>query len=191
MSNTPPNKKTATVEIVELYNSLHAIQQKFNALQASYRRLASIWLLATFSAIGYIWTNTLPDGVNSATVIGGVFILSGIGNCLLWMVDIGVYQKLLSSVFSQGLEMEMQYEIPQIHHKMRELFDGKGASRTLALFYSLPSSIFTGLGIFLCWTQHFNFTSGEKTVAALLCTALTVLIFTIIMKSSESVNTET
>ena len=179
-------RQVLTPEIATLYSEISSAQQKFNELQASYRRLASVWLLATFSAVGYMWTNATPEGMNPLVFIGAILVLSGIGNLLLWILDVGVYQNLLRAYFIEGLSLEKSYKLPQVHHQMNNVFKGKGVAAPLSLFYAIPSSSLISTGLFLIATNLKNIESMCQLTIGLFCIALSVILFIFISRASRT-----
>lgn len=175
-------------EIVSLYISINTAEQNFNEIQSSYRRLASVWLLATFSAVGYILTNSLSLSIDENMLIGLILLSGGIGNLLIWLVDLLFYQRLLHSHFKEGLSLETAYKLPKIRHKMISVLDGKGASFKLYLFYAIPASVMIASGAYpLIKSCIFKYVTQvySATLAALASILILVLTFELIRRRSS------
>lgn len=183
-ASEPDQRKPVTIEIATVYAALNETEQKFNELQSSYRRLASIWLLATFSAIGYIWSNQLPTGIEANLVIGTIIALSGVGNFLLWLVDIGVYQKLLSATYVEGIKFEQEYKLPRIRKNMSKIFNGKNVSRRLSLFYVIPTSLMLPFGLFTVGREYFDASGHVLILMGLGAVVLSAIIFVLMRRAS-------
>ena len=131
-------------EVITLYQDLHQGEQHFNRIQADYRRMASLWLLAVFSGVGFILTKPLTFDISPWVLVAGVSGAGTIGLLLIWGLDILVYHRLLSCYFSQALDLEQRYRfLPQIRQAMlkSQNMGQQGALPRLALFYSLPIAL--------------------------------------------------
>lgn len=139
-------------QVAELNKSLTDQEKHFNQLCGEYRKLASVWLLATFSAIGFALTKKeiLPF---SSDLFMALLCYAGIlGMLMLWNMDIGVYHRLLDACFSEGLKLEEQYpQLPQVRHNMMKLHAGRGVQPRVNWFYNLPTLL---LLVVATWYMH-------------------------------------
>ena len=93
----------------EIYRSLSGFEERFNASQAEVKKLASAWMLVTFSAFAFIVRGELSADkmlIDSAPLLAVIAVASNVGLVSLWIVDQLVYQRLITAVFKIGLELE-------------------------------------------------------------------------------------
>lgn len=110
----------------------------FNNLQAKYRTMASGWLLATFSAIGFVIVNHIENGFE-LLIVAGIAAAGCIGIVLLWVVDLLVYHRLLDSCFIEGLILEELYPwLPPFRNNMMKTQKGEGVLFRIVGFYLGP-----------------------------------------------------
>jgi len=137
----PSQKQELNSEIISLYTDIGGMEKHFNDLQGAYRKLASLWLLATISGIGYFLFD-LDISLSARLGLIALALLGGfVGTGLIWNLDILVYQKLLQACFVEGKSLEERYRLPQIRHRMEQSQIGRRASHRLMLFYAIPMSI--------------------------------------------------
>lgn len=137
-----------------MYQEAALGERHFNELQSVYRRIASLWLLATFTGSGFIVikSSTLSIDPYIAGLI--LYTSSSCGLFLLWCVDLLVYHRLLDSHFYAALNLERRYGwLPRIRHSMRMTPNLTGLSRggnlsRVAIFYAIPISILVLASIF-------------------------------------------
>jgi hypothetical protein len=127
--------------IVRIYLSLGEAERQFNNIQNAYRLLASTWLLATLAGIGFMLSTPAPHLALERNLVCALIALSGAASILiLWIVDIRVYQRLLSRCFFEGMAMEKGVKwLPQIRTGIRKTFDGR-LPRMISLYYILLSA---------------------------------------------------
>lgn len=119
-------------------------ERHFNDIQARYRSMASIWLLATFSAIGFVISKTISIDIDPEVLIAITAAAGGIGIILLWVVDLMVYHRLLDSCFIEGLILEEQYSwLPPMRQNMMNTQKGQGVLLRVVGFYLGPSVLLT------------------------------------------------
>jgi len=148
-------------------------ERHFNDLQARYRNMASVWLLATFSAIGFVISKTISIDVDQEILIAIIAAAGGIGIALLWVVDLLVYHRLLDSCFIEGLILEEQYPwLPPLRNNMMNTQRGEGVLFRVVGFYLGPIVLLTLIsgGSLSYWLGHEHLTS------AIICVAITVLL---------------
>ena len=114
-------------------------ERHFNDLQARYRNMASVWILATFAAIGFIISKTISIGIDRELLVAGIAAAGCVGIGLLWVVDLLVYHRLLDSCFIEGLILEEQYPwLPPFRHNMMKTQKGEGVLFRVVGFYLGP-----------------------------------------------------
>jgi hypothetical protein len=116
-------------------------ERHFNTIQAGIRGLASVWLLAAFSAIATLMKR---DEVNKLWlppewIIASICAMGAVGLALLWIIDQLVYHRLLNAVFIVGLKLEYdEPRRPPLHASMYASVPKIGYAKLLSLFYLLP-----------------------------------------------------
>jgi len=165
-----------------LFNEIGKAERHFNELQSNYRRIASLWLLAAFSAIGLVFSNATPlpiDPLLASAVVAG---FAGAGLVLLWTMDLLVYHRLLDSYFLEGLVLERKFDfLPKIRHNMMNSQDGtgKGVLVRVINFYVVPVNAMIVVGacsLFAYFARSTTiltdsvFTAGFAAAGALLLT---------------------
>lgn len=117
---------------VSLLSKISRSEEHFNTLEASYRKLASSWLLGAFAAMGYIATaKDIP--VPSGLTIFLIAVAASIGIQLLGVLDMVVYHRLLLCHFLEGLRLEkMHPSLPQVRGNM--ISQGSTGKRVRAFY---------------------------------------------------------
>jgi hypothetical protein len=168
-------------EIVALYNAIGTVEGQLGSAQSSYRVLASTWLLACLAGIGFILKD-LPDPpelpIKPYDVCAGIGIVGALSIILLWVMDICVYQRLLTVNFVAGMKMEGGNPwIPQIRSTIRTDFGGQ-LPRIVSIYYALMFGLLFTIGFVFLVLEHewtplwvFRVTIG----AGLVIVALVVL----------------
>jgi hypothetical protein len=126
-------------------------ERHFNEIQAGIRNRAVTWNLAAFGAIAVLLkvTKTGTWLVPGSVLISMVSFMATLGLLILWINDQMVYQRLLGSVFLVGLKREYENnKLPPIRAMMMYISEGKGMSRLMAFYYTIPITCF--LAISLC-----------------------------------------
>ena len=123
-------------QIWKIYSEVGVIERHFNELQGRYRVMASTWLLASFAALGFIFTQTLNTRIPGELIAAGIATASAIGISLIWVLDLLVYHRLLAAAFAEGYELEQQHGwLPCIHTNMYNLHNGIGVLPKVVWFY--------------------------------------------------------
>lgn len=118
-----------------IYCELGVIDRHFNNAQSNCRALASTWLLAGFAGIGVVISKEFSVQFSKELIIVAIGIASAIGLCLLWVLDLLVYQLLLDSAYHEAKKFETAHDwLPQVRNNMRKLLAGRSVSM-IALFY--------------------------------------------------------
>jgi hypothetical protein len=140
-------------------------ERHFNEIQAGIRNRAASWNLAAFGAIAVLIkvTETETWLVPGSVLISVVSIMATLGLLILWINDQLVYQRLLGSVFLIGLKREFDNDkLPPMRAMMMYSAEGKGMSRWMAFYYTIPMTCF--FAISLC-VLFFRERLGGKSVA--------------------------
>ena len=133
-------------------------ERHFNTLQSVYRGVASSWLLATFGAVGYLMFD--KDGhVVHTWLAPAVCILGALGICLLWMLDLQIYHRLLVAAFEQGVALEVKFAwLPRMRSAMLTLTHGSVRKR-LAWYYLFTTMGPAIAGVALFWWHGYHFSA--------------------------------
>lgn len=116
------NKKDKLL-IYGLYTKLLSSEKHYGSLQTKYRLISSTWLLATFAAIGFLFSfeKSLPMDHLLAAVF--VCILGIFGQLFLWYEDNIVQEILLDLHVIESLKLEKKNPwLSQIHHRFLHLY---------------------------------------------------------------------
>jgi hypothetical protein len=125
----------ATLRVIEL---IQAQELHFNNLCAGFKRMASTWLLATFAGIGFLLSTDIALDVDVAILAAGVAAAGAVGIYLLWIVDLLIYQRLLSSAFTWRGRIEKENPwLPPLFDTMRQRIFGRNVGFNLVWFYML------------------------------------------------------
>jgi hypothetical protein len=183
-SGTGPAHHTAAhVPHKDIFESVWKIVQEcgeeerhFNTLQSVYRGVASSWLLATFGGVGYLLFD--KDGnVTHPWMAGGICILGALGICLLWMLDLHIYHRLLEAAFKQGLDLERKFAWLPRFRSESQLCTKAHVRPRLALYYFLTTLAPAAVGIGLFYKY------GYYGSALLFCVAWGVVVSVLLMKT--------
>jgi hypothetical protein len=130
-------------QVLKMVEDITAQEHHFNKLEAEYRKLASQWLLAVFAGIGFVIkleSSSLP--FEKAAFVALISLAGAIGIFLLWLIDLGVYHRLLDSAFMRGCELEKQYGwLPKARTGMIESVKGGDVTSTIVLYYSIMVAV--------------------------------------------------
>jgi hypothetical protein len=121
----------------EILQELGASERHFNALETEYRKLASIWLLASFGGMGFLLKNDPGLAIPREVAIAGIGLAGSIGIFLLWIVDLLVYHRLLDACFTEAKAIERAHpELPQVRTRMgKSQAGGRVVTTRLRWFY--------------------------------------------------------
>ena len=126
----------------KMYAEIGTIERHFNDLQSKYRVMASTWLLAAFTGIGFVFSKTLNTHIPEELIAAGIATASAIGISLIWILDLLVYHRLLAAAFAEGYELEQQHSwLPCIHTNMYNLHNGIGVLPKVVWFYVTGAAI--------------------------------------------------
>jgi hypothetical protein len=136
----------------ELGNS----ERHFNNLEAEYRKLASIWLLAGFAGMGFILKENPQLALPREIALVAIGLAASIGIFLLWIVDLLVYHQLLDACFIEAKKIEKTHpQLPQVRSSMEHTQGGgKVVTTRLRWFYILLTApVVFAAPLFVLWCQ--------------------------------------
>jgi hypothetical protein len=93
--------------LVKLYLEIGQAERHYNTIQSNYRLLASTWTLACLAGIGFVLTSqqfNIP--LERQFICLGIALSGALSILILWLLDIHVYQQLLSMFYNEGRVME-------------------------------------------------------------------------------------
>lgn len=120
-------------------------ERHFNEIQSGIRNLASGWMLAAFAAIAILLKSdpNVKWLVSPAVLVGVISFMATLGLLVLWINDQLVYQRLLDCGFIMALKMEYDNpQLPPIRSMMMYAAEGRGMSRWMTHFYTIPMWVF-------------------------------------------------
>lgn len=152
-------------------------ERHFNGLQTGYRNMASAWLLAAFTGIGFVFSDKLNFPTYRELVVAAIAAAAAIGIALLWVLDLLVYHRLLQSCFIEGLVLEERYPwLPPVRDNMMKTQKSEGVLFRVVGFYLGPIVLLVliaaGASAFwsYChnWPRMGTFLAGAGIVAAIV-----------------------
>jgi hypothetical protein len=171
-SERPDSGAHANPELLwDMLKELGTSERHFNSLEAEYRKLASIWLLAGFAGIGFLLKKDLNVGVAPEIAVLGIGLATSIGILLLWIVDLLVYHRLLDACFIEARKIEeLHPELPQVRANMVQSQFGGSVTSRLRWFYILLAAapVVFSAPLFVLWC-------GEKQGVLAVVMAVVVL----------------
>ena len=120
--NKPPTEAgKLDIELAwDILKELGSAERHFNTLEAEYRKLASIWLLAGFAGMGFILKENPAITIPPEVIVFAIGVATSIGILLLWIVDLLVYHRLLNACFEEALRIEKSHlQLPQVRSGMK------------------------------------------------------------------------
>lgn len=140
----------------DVLKELGASERHFNNLEAEYRKLASIWLLAGFAGMGFILKENPQMALPREIALVAIGLAASIGIFLLWIVDLLVYHQLLDACFTQAKAIEKRYiqALPQVRSSMENTQGGgKVVTTRLRWFYILLTAapVLFSAPLFVLW----------------------------------------
>jgi mannose-6-phosphate isomerase-like protein (cupin superfamily) len=128
----------------KIFDFIAEQERHFNNLQSKYRVLASAWLLASLSGIGFVIKELARATDSPYLLIAAIAAAGGTGIYLLWVVDILVYHRLLDACFVEGLKLERSVKwIPPFRHNMMRMQNDQGVLFRIVGFYLGPIVVLT------------------------------------------------
>jgi len=143
-----PDDKVNVDAVLQVIGQIGTQEMHFNTLCADFKKMASTWLLASFGGIGFLITSDLGIGIDIYFLIGAVAAAGATGIYLLWVVDLLVYQRLLSSAFTWRGEIEKAHPwLPQVFETMVGRIFAESVGFNLAWFYMLGVLVLAGIAV--------------------------------------------
>jgi hypothetical protein len=168
--------------VIQLFLEIGASERHFNTIEATYKGLASSWLFASFTAIGFVLSREqLPLHLNPELLGCAIAVLGIVGITLLWIIDVLVYHQLLDSWFKQGILLEKQnpWMIP-VRTNMLQSTKGKGVLPRVVWFYiAADLSLIIVAAILLgTWASKYGIYAliGSVVISLLVATALVLFM---------------
>jgi hypothetical protein len=162
-------------------------ERAFNTLQATYRALASTWLLATFGAVGFVWSlgAKAPLPVPSEVVVLFIGIAGAVGITLVWLLDLMVYHRLLEVVFWTGLAVELEHQ-PDIPPMRLHMFSLGPVTPRVKLFYlAMLAAPLTIATFGATWSAHLV-SSGREPLVVIVGFAISTFWIATVERQTES-----
>lgn len=150
----------------KIVSEIFVEERHFNDLQSRYRTMASTWLLASFSAIGFVISKVIHIGIPRELLTSGIAVAGLIGIMLLWILDLLVYHRLLDSCFIEGLILEEKYSwLPPFRHNMMATMKGEGVLFRVVGFYigMVTILVLVAGGSLSLWFTQYNIYIGFLT----------------------------
>jgi hypothetical protein len=137
------------------YKTVQVYEHHFNQLEFEVRKLASIWLLASFGAIAFLFRGELDSAkslFDPMMLLVMIAVLAQTGLFILWMLDQVAYHGLLDAVFTLALHIERRHpELPPIRSMMLRSTSGTGVAGYIKFFYLLPMMAFAAMACFAAY----------------------------------------
>jgi len=139
-------KETSDKEFERLWDMTKEINENiryYNEHQTKYRILASQWLIAAMTGIGFLFNADAKLPFSNLVLIILVSLISALGILQLWRIDLVIFQRIIGSFFSAGLKIEEQNSaLPQIKTKILNDVPHKNTGQNLFYFYYFIVSLF-------------------------------------------------
>lgn len=96
--------------IFGLYTQLSEFELHLDTITTRYKNLALTWLLATYAAVGFLFSVESKNIQISSSLIASIVCLFGVfGIAALWFLDIYVLQKFWGAFFIEEVKMEKRF----------------------------------------------------------------------------------
>jgi hypothetical protein len=120
----------------EIIKTITEAEHHFNNLCFKIRTLASTWLLATFAGVGFLITKSIEPNLKVENILVLLCWVGSLGILVLWILDLQIYQKLLSAWFDARKPIEERNPgYPQIRQAIKKTQLGGRASNLIKVFY--------------------------------------------------------
>lgn len=169
MSKPEITEPAALDQARKMYDSLKDYEHHFNKMELEIRKLASIWLLAVFSAIAFVARGELSSDamIAPAAMIPLLAALGSTGLFMLWIQDYVVYHGLMRAVFILGLRLEFDLsEFPPLRSVMMRISGDEGMGRYMKLYYIVPQVVLSGIAVAVVLLNEFDWAGIVFTIAA-------------------------
>jgi hypothetical protein len=164
--------QVANLVIYGVYARLIDDIKHYDTVQATYRTMTSSLLLASFAAIGFLYSlkpHTLP--MNLAFWIICIGIISLAATTTMAVLDLIYQERLMIANVIEALKLESQYHwLPKIHHQLLTLKTHPASPNRKSLFY-----IGCGASLILIMGHSIGSAMHYSTVAVIFISILTLL----------------
>lgn len=130
-------KKNKNLLVYGAYTKLIEGIKNYDNMQTVYRRIASTFLLATFAALGFIFSSeaiNIKVNLNLATIL--TCFLSLIGISVIGLLDLIFQERIVVGFFVELIKLERTYKwLPQVHHNMIKHGSHHGSPLRKGIFY--------------------------------------------------------
>ncbi len=185
LGSVPDQKFSQVWKVVE---EIGVQERHFNQLQSMYRNMASAWLAATFAGFGWAFSQSGQTFIDRDLMIAGISAAGAVGICLLWILDLLVYHRLLDACFVEGLTLEKAFPwLPPIRRNMMATQRGQGVLFRTVGFYVAPILLLIAIsgGSTSRWIYgHFGPIAGS--IGVLVTLGAAVLTGRFIQKRTEN-----
>ena len=138
------------------FAELGAYERHLNDTQARYRALTSTWLLAAFTAIGFLLSKDLSLKIDKEVLVGAIALAAAFGVGMLWNLDVRMYHLLLEAVFKAAHDFEEKHpEVPEVRGRMKSVLEWPTGPKRVGTFYigTCALLLLIALGSFIAWAQ--------------------------------------
>ncbi len=143
-----PQSETEFSRVWAIVTELGLYERHLNDIESRYRILASTWLLATFTGMGFVVTALGGDlGQAKWLIVSALAAAGATGVLLLWNLDLRVYHRLLDAVFIQALSLEESYPwLPQVRRAIISSQKSGDVVARIVWFYIVIEVVLIGIG---------------------------------------------
>ena len=95
-----------------LYSKLKSYHNHYHIIQNKYKGLALTWMFAVFIGMGYL--STMPKmilPISGFIISMFLCLLAAQGIFLLWLLDGGIYQHIVESIFAENIILEKTFPV--------------------------------------------------------------------------------
>lgn len=130
-------------------------------LEAGYRKMASVWLLAALLACGLILKSKSTIPFDAWYLIIAVATATSVGIGILWMLDLKVYHRLVHIYLAEGIRLEQSFSWlrPVRSHMFRFQKSGVLVRRVQFFYFVSILLLLAVIGIGFCnmdaWEHNF------------------------------------
>ncbi len=94
-----------------LHVHLNQFELHLDGITNKYKTLSLFWLLATYVAIGFLFSVESKDlQISPLITVSAICLFGIIGVSTLWYIDIHTLHKFLGAFFIEGIKMERKYK---------------------------------------------------------------------------------
>ncbi len=150
----------------DMIKTITDAEHHFNNLCFKIRTLASTWLLATFTGVGFLLSKEIDSRLDNEEVIVLLCWIGSLGIFVLWILDLQVYQRLLNAWFEAREPIEERNpDFPQLMKAIKATQPSGSASNLIKIFYMslFGAPLLFGIYISIRWGTSemiLNFSIG-------------------------------